>query len=155
ELRPDHLLITGDLTTTALPAEFRQARDLLAPLLGDPARVTILPGNHDRATDRAYRLRRFEEAFGEFMPRPTFPWLRALNEDTAILGLDPTRSHFSPRGRLPEAQLSEARALTADPARRPRRLIVACHYPVVAPRNYVGELHFKRISNDHEILDWL
>ncbi len=49
-LRPDHILITGDLTTTALPTEFRDAARLLAPLLTDPARVSIVPGNHDRAT---------------------------------------------------------------------------------------------------------
>jgi 3',5'-cyclic AMP phosphodiesterase CpdA len=154
-LNPDHILITGDLTTTALPSEFREARRLLAPLLTDPGRVSILPGNHDRTTDRSFRSRRFEQTFEEFMPSPEFPWLRTLQEDTAILGLDPTRPHFSPRGRMPVAQLEKARAMMADPARRPRRLIVACHYPVVAPRNYAKELHFKRISNDLAVLDWL
>ncbi len=49
-LRPDHILITGDLTTTALPSEFRAARAALADWLDDPARVTIVPGNHDRYT---------------------------------------------------------------------------------------------------------
>ena len=36
-LEPDHILITGDLTTTALPAEFRAARAALADWLDDPA----------------------------------------------------------------------------------------------------------------------
>ena len=36
-LEPDHVVITGDLTTTALPSEFREARRLLAPLLTDPS----------------------------------------------------------------------------------------------------------------------
>ena len=31
---PDHILITGDLTTTALPAEFRAAEAALGPLAG-------------------------------------------------------------------------------------------------------------------------
>ena len=35
ELNADHILITGDLTTTALPAEFRAARAALADLLAD------------------------------------------------------------------------------------------------------------------------
>jgi hypothetical protein len=154
-LDPDHILITGDLTTTALPSEFREARRILAPLLADPGRVSILPGNHDRTTDRSYRSHRFEGTFGPFMPRLAFPWLRPLGDDTAILGLDPTRPHFSPRGRLPEDQLKEAREMTADPARRPRRLIVACHYPVVAPMSYAAELLFKRMSNDEAVRDWL
>jgi 3',5'-cyclic AMP phosphodiesterase CpdA len=155
DLDPDHILITGDLTTTALPSEFREARSMLAPLLSDPARVSILPGNHDRITDRSYTARRFEETFGAFMPKLTFPWLRSLDDETAILGLDPTRPHFSPRGRMPEAQLQEAREMAADSSRPPGRLIVACHYPVVAPMNYANELHFKRISNDRAVLDWL
>ncbi len=51
-LDPDHILITGDLTTTALPDEFHHARTALSGLLHDPAKVTIIPGNHDRYTLR-------------------------------------------------------------------------------------------------------
>ena len=154
-LKPDHIVITGDLTTTALPSEFLEARLLLAPLLTDPTRVTMVPGNHDRTTRRSFRTRRFEGTFGQFMPAVTFPWLRWLDDETAILGLDPTRPHFSPRGRLSEVQLQEAQALTADPARRPGRLIVACHYPVVAPARYQRELRFKRMDNDQSVCSWL
>lgn len=154
-LEPDHVVITGDLTTTALPSEFREARRLLAPLLTDPKRVTMVPGNHDRTTRRSFRTRRFEGTFGTFMPAAAFPWLRRLDDETAILGLDPTRPHFSPRGRLPEDQLQAARALTADPAGRPRRLIVACHYPVAAPARYERELRLKRLENDQAVGSWL
>ena len=64
-LAPDHILITGDLTTTALPAEFRAARKALADLLVDSSRVTVIPGNHDRYTIGSVRHRQFEEWFGE------------------------------------------------------------------------------------------
>ena len=100
-LKPDHVVITGDLTTTALPSEFREASRLLAPLLTDPGRVTMVPGNHDRTTRRSFRTRRFEGTFGEFMPAADFPWLRWLDDETAILGLDPTRPHFSRAGGCP------------------------------------------------------
>jgi 3',5'-cyclic AMP phosphodiesterase CpdA len=154
-LKPDHVLITGDLTTTALPSEFHEARRLLAPLLTDPKRVTMIPGNHDRTTRRSYWTRRFEGTFGAFMPAADFPWLRWLDDETAILGLDPSRPHFSPRGRLPDNQLQAARALTADPTVRPRRLIVACHYPVAAPERYQQELRHKRMENDQAVSSWL
>ncbi|WP_165226456.1 metallophosphoesterase family protein [Aquisphaera insulae] len=156
-LDPDHILITGDLTTTALPSEFQQARRLLAPILGDRERVTMIPGNHDRTTRRSYFTRRFEAAFGEFMPSTTFPWIRRLDDETGILGMDATRWHwhFSPRGYLPEGQLAAARALTADPANLPRRLIVACHYPVAAPPLYRVELALKRLENEQAVRDWL
>ena len=72
-LDADHLLITGDLTTTALPGEFHHARTALSALLHDPAKVTIIPGNHDRYTLRAHRSRRFEHYFGAFAPDGPVP----------------------------------------------------------------------------------
>ncbi|EFK10742.1 Ser/Thr phosphatase family protein [delta proteobacterium NaphS2] len=44
--RPDHIVITGDLTHLGLPAEFKKARTWLQSL-GTPSQVTVVPGNHD------------------------------------------------------------------------------------------------------------
>jgi 3',5'-cyclic AMP phosphodiesterase CpdA len=155
DLAADHLLITGDLTTTALPIEFQDARDALADLLVDPTRVTVIPGNHDRYTDGSVRYRQFEKYFGMFAPSETFPWLRHLDADTMILGLDPTRAHISARGFLPPAQLARAKELLAGLENPPRRFIIASHYPVYAPNSYADELRPKRMSNDREVADWV
>lgn len=154
-LQADHVLITGDLTTTALVDEFQAARAALAGLLADSDRVTVVPGNHDRYTTGSVRYRQFEEWFGAFAPPGPYPWLRFLDQDTAILGLDATRSHISATGRLPAHQLEAAKQLVTDPSRRPRRLIVACHYPVAAPPAYAHELYAKRMKNEAEVRDWL
>ncbi len=154
-LNADHLLITGDLTTTALPAEFRAARQALAPLLADPARVSVIPGNHDRYTTGSVRSRVYESHFGEFAPTKEFPWLRRLDQDTAILGLDPTRSHLSARGLLPPAQIVLAQRLLQESSTLPRRLIIASHYPAVAPPTYAAELHPKRMRNADQVIEWL
>jgi 3',5'-cyclic AMP phosphodiesterase CpdA len=154
-LKPDHILITGDLTTTALPREFADARAALAPILADRNFVTILPGNHDRYTRASHRRQSFEKVFGEFMPRATFPWIRWLDERTAILGLDPTRPHLTARGKLPIDQLEDAKRLLNDQSPRPQRLIVACHYPIVAPPVYQHELAEKKLINDWQVRDWL
>jgi 3',5'-cyclic AMP phosphodiesterase CpdA len=154
-LNPDHVLITGDLTTTALPAEFQAARAALAELLVDSGRVTVIPGNHDRYTTSSVRYRVFEEWFGAFAPPGPYPWLRPLDDETAVLGLDPTRSHISATGRLPDDQLGRARALVAGPSARPRRLIVACHYPLAAPPAYASELSLKRLKNADAVGAWL
>jgi 3',5'-cyclic AMP phosphodiesterase CpdA len=155
DLAADHILITGDLTTTSLPAEFEDARDALADLLVDPSRVTVIPGNHDRYTDGSVRYRQFEKYFGMFAPSEVFPWLRPLDAETAILGLDPTRSHISARGFLPPAQMAKAQELLDQPKSRPSRLIVASHYPVYAPPSHAAELKPKRIRNDREVGAWL
>jgi 3',5'-cyclic AMP phosphodiesterase CpdA len=154
ELDADHILITGDVTTTALPSEFREAKRLLAPLLTDPERVSIVPGNHDRTTTRSFTSRRFEATFGAYMPSLEFPWLRWLDDSTAILGLDPTRPHHAALGKLPSDQLQKARAMTSDQARF-KRLIVACHYPVAAPFPYQRELYNKRLRNEDQVRSWL
>jgi hypothetical protein len=154
-LRPDHVLITGDLTTTALPSEFRMAKRLLEPLLAQPDRITIVPGNHDRTTRRSLRIKRFEKSFGAYMGAAEFPWIRWIDQDTAILGLDPTRAHFSARGRLPDHQLKAARELAEEWRFRGGRLLVACHYPVVAPAAFQRELRRKRMENDEAVIAWL
>jgi 3',5'-cyclic AMP phosphodiesterase CpdA len=46
QTRPDHLVITGDLTHIGQPEEFTQARRWLETL-GPPERVSLVPGNHD------------------------------------------------------------------------------------------------------------
>ncbi len=154
-LNPDHILITGDLTTTALPAEFRAALRELGPWLQDPEKTTIIPGNHDRYTLGAHRDRRFEQYFGEFAPARTYPWLRFLDADTAILGLDPTRPGLTARGRLPEPQLELSRELIDGPGRTIRRLIVACHYPVEVPPPYRQDLVSKNLINAESLTRWL
>jgi len=154
-LNPDHILITGDLTTTALPAEFRAARRALGPWLQDPEKTTIIPGNHDRYTVGAHRDHRLEQFFGEFAPAGAYPWLRFLDADTAILGLDPTRAGLTARGRLPEPQLERARELIAGPAQTVRRLIVACHYPVDVPPPYRQDLVSKNLINAETLSRWL
>ena len=154
-IEPDHILITGDLTTTSLTSEFQGARSALADLLVDAGGVTVIPGNHDRYTTGSVRHRAFEEWFGAFAPDGAYPWLRKLDDATAVLGLDPTRSHISATGRLPVDQLARARELLADPRLRPRRLIVACHYPLDAPPAYTEELRHKRMKNADEVRDWV
>ncbi len=155
EVEPDHLLITGDLTTTALAGEFKDVLERLSPLLENPLKVTVVPGNHDRYTVGSMRNRQFERSFHDYMPEPSFPWLRKLDEETAILGLDPTQARFSAKGFLPPEQLSRAKELLSDPLARPKRLFVACHYPLTAPDGHKYELAGKRVTNAKEIAEWL
>jgi 3',5'-cyclic AMP phosphodiesterase CpdA len=153
-LNADHILITGDLTTTALPAEFRAAHAALADLLADPERVTVIPGNHDRYTLRAHYSRRFERYFGSFAPQSAFPWLRRLGSETAILGLDPSRSGISASGKLPQTQLRAAQEIlaTAGPI---GQLVIACHYPSAVPPRFEYEYAYKPLINRFELREWL
>ncbi len=151
----DHLVISGDLTTSSLRSEFEASLRVLEPLLNDPDRVTIVPGNHDRYTYVAARNRRFERWFGAYAPSPSYPWLRWLDLDTAILGLDPNRPYLNARGFLPDRQLDDARELVAQHRDSIRRLLVLCHYPVFAPEEHRNDLRSKRLLNTNVLVDWL
>lgn len=134
ELRPDHVLITGDLTTTSLEEEFEAVKRALSPLNGGHSSITVIPGNHDRYTRRAARLRLFEQYFGAYVASDTYPWLKNIGDGTAILGLDASRpTIISARGTISPSQIESARCLLEGSNARLARLIVACHYPVAIP----------------------
>jgi 3',5'-cyclic AMP phosphodiesterase CpdA len=133
-LAPDHVLVTGDLTTTALEEEFAAVRSFLAPLCNSPSTITVIPGNHDRYTRDAERRRVFERYFGEFAPSPRYPWLKEIGESVAILALDPCRpTVFSALGSLSHEQMRQAARLLESARARIRRLLIACHYPIALP----------------------
>ena len=48
-------------------------------------------------------------------------------------------------------QLHAAKLLLSDSPARPRRLVVACHYPLAAPAIYERDLHHKRLINAVEV----
>ena len=154
-LAPDHVVISGDLTTTSLPDEFRMALDGLADLLRDPRKATVVPGNHDRYTRRSVWDRMFDRSFAPYVGAPEFPWVRMIADRTAILGLDPTRPGLLARGLLPPAQLAAAQALWEQHRGAVDRWIVACHYPLDAPPGLKDDLFWKRLYNAADLTAWL
>ena len=86
-------------------------------MLADPERVTVVPGNHDRYTTGSVRRRHFEEWFGVFAPAGPYPWLRRLDEETAVLGLDATRAHHTATGHLPARNFMPRKNFCPNPRR--------------------------------------
>jgi 3',5'-cyclic AMP phosphodiesterase CpdA len=91
----DHIAITGDLTNIALAEEFVRAMDWLMEL-GDPGRVTVIPGNHDAYTPlfgdpgfwRWDVYMQSNPAGARFAATPPggFPFLRIF-DNVALIGL--------------------------------------------------------------------
>jgi 3',5'-cyclic AMP phosphodiesterase CpdA len=90
--RPEHIVITGDLTHVGLPQEFRQAR-LWLDRLGACEQVTVIPGNHD-----AYVRTAWDTTYAHWAPymqsdpsgnntdEALFPSLR-VRRGVALIGL--------------------------------------------------------------------
>ena len=130
ELRPDVLLLSGDITQRASVAQFAAARAFV-DRLGVPV-VLAIPGNHDIPLfNLAARLfspyRRFSQAFGHNL-EPQFE-----NEDVLVLTLNTTRWYRHANGEVSVDQIERvARRLEA--ARPAQSRIVVVHQPVAVTR---------------------
>lgn len=141
-VRPDHVVITGDLTTLALPVEFEETeRQLYA--FGGPERVSLVPGNHDAYVPlrwahswAAWADYMSTEAAGSRPRAPTdftdFPWVRRRSF-VAFIGLSsavPTKS-FLAQGKLGATQLSRLEhELTRLAQEGLFRVILVHHSPI-------------------------
>ncbi|MEY3014009.1 MAG: hypothetical protein RIT45_2744 [Pseudomonadota bacterium] len=86
----DHVAFTGDLTNLALPSEFAAGRRLLERI-GDGARLSAVPGNHDAYTLGAARASAGEAAIAPWATgvrrREDYPWVKAPRPWLRIYGL--------------------------------------------------------------------
>lgn len=133
--RPDHVVVSGDLTQTSKWDEFRECAEILGEALGAlPA--TVLPGNHDRWRAEAVEEKWFESAFGRWLmsdlPGEGFP-LCHLRDEVAIVALDssPFRADLPPAetaGHVAPEQLRRLEEWAGRPEFRDRFRVVALHH---------------------------
>jgi 3',5'-cyclic AMP phosphodiesterase CpdA len=152
--KPDHIAVTGDLVNIALAQEFGPARAWL-DRLGDPDRVTFVPGNHDvyvRATAQ-HAARSFGACMrgdaADEQAACSFPFVRRRGP-VALIALSsalPT-APFLASGTLGAEQLARLAALL--PALADAFRVVLVHHPPlgVRPRH-------KRLTDAKPLLDVL
>ena len=130
---PDHVAVTGDLTNFATPEEFAAAA-LWLKSLGEPAAVTVSPGNHDALT-----ARRTPERFAPWRPwlgdaaDADFPFVRIrgpvalINACSAV----PTALHLA-QGALGADQLARLGEVLAATRAQGLFRVLLVHHPVSA-----------------------
>lgn len=138
----DHVVVTGDLTNLSLESEFEAAYAFLRDELGlDPAKVSVIPGNHDAYTSGAHRSRRFETRFREYISNDlpeasamvedrAFPYVR-LRGPIAVIGLSTAvpRPPFVASGEIGKLQLLALQAIFAHEQVRKRYPVILMHHP--------------------------
>ncbi|WP_114945775.1 metallophosphoesterase family protein [Microvirga calopogonii] len=152
--QPDHITCTGDTCNIGLPDEWKTSRVFLEGL-GDPSRVTFVPGNHD-----AYVRGSLEGLMREIAPwtrgddgrEGTFPYLRRYGP-VAIIGLSsaiPTLP-FVASGRVGSKQMKVVEDILGELGRDPGcfRIVLIHHPPHVggaeAGRNLTDARRFEKM----------
>ena len=126
--RPDVVVLSGDITQRARPAQFRAAK-VCVERLGAP--VLAIPGNHDIALfDLWARLTRpyarFSAVFGaDLEPVHASP-------DWLVVGVNTTRARRHRHGEVSAAQIERVARLLASASPRQLRVVVV-HQPVAVP----------------------
>jgi len=137
---PDHIAVTGDLTHLGLPDEYRRTAEFLR-LLGPPARVTAIPGNHD-----AYVASAWEDGRNLWKPyllgdniqppgeklKISFPFIRE-REDVVFIALSTAHPCLPllATGTLGKAQLQHLEALLNEYGSRQQCRVILIHHPPV------------------------
>jgi 3',5'-cyclic AMP phosphodiesterase CpdA len=144
-IKPDHVLLTGDVTTTSLDDEFHDVAAFLKPL-SDKFPTLLVPGNHDRYTFSSNRNRRIERLLEHLLP-PRFPHFANVGGRWHVLALDGARPRvFMARGELGRNQIAAARQQIGA-LREEDGLIVMCHYPIGSPPDALP------LTYDHRLAD--
>jgi hypothetical protein len=139
------VLLTGDFASTSTDEEFASAVYFVRGLRGRGLAVHLLPGNHDVYTFEAFRARRFERHFAEFLPRRGYPALVSLPGGTPLILL-PTvcPRHFSARGLVTPKTVDTVREMLK--ACGPM-VLVAAHYPLLHRTHGYVSHPFRRLAN--------
>jgi 3',5'-cyclic AMP phosphodiesterase CpdA len=129
EERPDAVIVTGDLTQAARPAEFAAAAEWLARL---DVPLSIEPGNHDLPVFNPFA--RFVRPYGRFRALEAAVERPLDLPDVAVVPLKTTaRAQWRwnwAEGRVGRVSLESALAALRN--RQDGRLaLVACHHPLV------------------------
>jgi 3',5'-cyclic AMP phosphodiesterase CpdA len=130
-LRPDVLIVSGDLTQRARTREFQAARAFLDAL---PGPQIIVPGNHDVPLYNPYgRFVRRLSKYQRYITADLEPFYS--DEQVAILGLNTARALTFKGGRINARQMARIRARFCSDTSDVVKMLVT-HHPFDVPAGH-------------------
>ena len=129
KMKPDVIVVSGDLTQRARKAQFRKARAFLREMPKVPR--LVVPGNHDvSATNLIERLTRPLKRYQKFITEDLSPYLDM--GDVAIAGINTVRLLNRKDGRINQGQVKTACAQLGRAKENAVRIVVT-HHPMDLP----------------------
>ncbi len=151
--RPDHLLLTGDLTNLGLPQEYRAVTAFLKTLLPSEE-LSVVPGNHDAYVSASLENLGDWQAFFTGDDGKIWPFLRRRGP-VSFIGISTAYASppFWASGRISHPDLTRLSQLLVQERRR-LRVVFLHHPPSQGRRGLVNSEKFLRVlhENGAEIL---
>jgi 3',5'-cyclic AMP phosphodiesterase CpdA len=146
-IRPDFVVVSGDLTQRARRGQFRRARAFLERL---PGRAIVVPGNHDVPLyNFAARFLFSLSNYRRYISEDTEPFYS--DREIAIAGVNTAHAKTFKSGRITVEQIDLLRErLCAFPPEVTR--IVVTHHPIDLPEEYPDRELVKRARETMEAL---
>jgi 3',5'-cyclic AMP phosphodiesterase CpdA len=133
EIRPDLVVVSGDLTQRARKRQYAPAKAFLATL---PRPQLVLPGNHDVPAYNLYRrLLQPLDRYKRIITRDLSP--RYIDEEIAVFGINTARSLVIKGGRINQEQMEWVEAQIQTLAESQVRVVVT-HHPLDLPEGLSG-----------------
>ena len=130
-VRPDLVVVSGDVTQRARARQFREARDYLASL---PRPQLVVPGNHDVPLyDVFSRFLRPLDNYRRYIADDLEPFYR--DEEIAVIGVNTARSLTFKGGRINEVQVASVRERLCELPDSVTSIIVT-HHPFDLPEGH-------------------
>jgi 3',5'-cyclic AMP phosphodiesterase CpdA len=149
ETEPDVLVVTGDLTSQALPQEFEAFREIYAPLF-EQQETIVLPGNHDTYTLATAGGVRADAFLQPWIGEGDYPRVRLVG-DLAFVALCCARPGLYARGLCPEDQLARLDALLNGDALTGKRVLLLMHYPTRTRDGAPYDPYFECLANANAV----
>ena len=133
QIRPDLVVVSGDLTQRARPEQFQEARDFLAML---PTPQIVVPGNHDVPLHNLYdRLSRPLGNFRRYITDDLEPFFH--DSEVAVLGMNTARALIWKNGRINVRQIGRIQHHFDSAAAGAAKVLVT-HHPFDLPEHYTS-----------------
>ncbi|HVF49941.1 MAG TPA: metallophosphoesterase family protein [Pyrinomonadaceae bacterium] len=131
ELKPDVVVVSGDLTQRARSEQFKEAREFLDAL---PSPQIVVPGNHDVPLYNVVaRFLQPLDKYRRYITEDLEPFY--ADEEIAVLGVNTARSLTIKDGRINETQVASIRERLCHLANDVTKIIVT-HHPFDLPDGY-------------------
>ena len=145
ELEPDVVVVTGDLTSQALPQEFERFRAIYEPLFSRQDTI-LLPGNHDTYTWPTAGGVRADAYLQPWIGEGEYPRVRSIGS-VVFVSICCSRPGLYARGLCPEDQLVRLDAVLGDPALDGKTVILLMHYAMRDREGGPYDVYYECLAN--------